>query len=293
MVYNYWPILLVDDEPDILIASKMALKGLVHCGLPVKVYAFGSKEEAIEFMRGNEWIYGHFISFALIDVVMETDEAGLELCDLIRSNMSNFFTQLYIRTGQAAKYSELDVLSRFSVDGYITKMEATRERILTIVKTGISNFLYKLVVNAYLLSLQVYTVLADQSQEALLTRMRQDTKSLNLDPNGLPAEHAHSNLCQFYGDIIWGGGVFEKNIELACEVREKLMSLTPRFRSPAGDILIEHDGYAYFQPAIRADGRTGLAWLFKSKMSVSQELFEVHIKGISICANVLDLARSG
>jgi len=36
----------------------------------------------------------------LIDVVMETDTAGLELCQYIREKMKNQLTRIYIRTGQ-------------------------------------------------------------------------------------------------------------------------------------------------------------------------------------------------
>jgi len=37
MFFEYWPILFVDDEPDVLAISKLAMKNFQVYGLPVKI----------------------------------------------------------------------------------------------------------------------------------------------------------------------------------------------------------------------------------------------------------------
>jgi hypothetical protein len=74
---------------------------------------------------------------AFIDVVMETDTAGLELCDYIREGMGNKLTQLFIRTGQPGVAPERDVIDRYDINGYFTKLETTEDKLYSLVKSGV------------------------------------------------------------------------------------------------------------------------------------------------------------
>ena len=76
-------------------------------------------------------------SVALIDVVMETDHAGLELCDHIREVMKNRTMQICVRTGQPGIAPERAVLDRYDIQGYLSKAEATEDKLYTVVKAGI------------------------------------------------------------------------------------------------------------------------------------------------------------
>jgi CheY-like chemotaxis protein len=99
MFFKYWPVLLVDDEPDVLTISRLAMKNFEVYGLPLKIYTANSKEDAIYLMNDDVEV-GCSLAVAFLDVVMETERAGLELCDYIRNNLGNKLTQIYIRTGQ-------------------------------------------------------------------------------------------------------------------------------------------------------------------------------------------------
>jgi len=70
-------------------------------GVPLNVSAASSKAEAIEMLgrRTTRLPSGRGIApftVALIDVVMETDTAGLELWQYIRDTMKEKITQIYI-----------------------------------------------------------------------------------------------------------------------------------------------------------------------------------------------------
>jgi CheY-like chemotaxis protein len=134
------PVLLVDDEPDVLAVSKLAMKNFEVFGLPITIYTAESKAEAIELLSDRfalEAQTGAKLNVAFIDVVMETDTAGLELCDYIRNTQRNKFTQIYIRTGQPGVAPERAVIDRYDIDGYFTKAEATEDKLYTLVKSGV------------------------------------------------------------------------------------------------------------------------------------------------------------
>ena len=84
-----WRVLVVDDDPDVLHLTEMALRYVDVDGVPVKVFTAASKAEAIEVINAHFVEPGGLglMTVAFIDVVMETDTAGLELCDYIRNTL--------------------------------------------------------------------------------------------------------------------------------------------------------------------------------------------------------------
>ena len=134
------PVLLVDDDPDVLAVSKLAMRSFEVFGLPITTYTATSKAEAIELLTSRFALQaqvGAKLNVAFVDVVMETDTAGLELCDYIRNTLGNKFTQLYVRTGQPGMAPERTVIDRYDINGYFTKAEATEDKLYTLVKSGV------------------------------------------------------------------------------------------------------------------------------------------------------------
>ena len=79
MFFKEWVVLLVDDEPDVLSVSKLAMRSFTVYGLPLKIYTAASKTEAIALFQ-DSFELAASLAVAFIDVVMESDSAGLELC---------------------------------------------------------------------------------------------------------------------------------------------------------------------------------------------------------------------
>ena len=134
------PVLVVDDDPDVLTISKLAMRSFEVFGLPITVYTAASKAEAIDLLSSRFALQaqvGAKLNVAFVDVVMETDTAGLELCDYIRNTLKNKFTQLYVRTGQPGIAPERSVIDRYDINGYFTKAEATEDKLYTLVKSGV------------------------------------------------------------------------------------------------------------------------------------------------------------
>lgn len=140
MFFNYWPVLLVDDEPDVLTISKLAMKSFEVYGLPLKIYTAESKEAAINLMKDQVDV-GCSLAVAFLDVVMESDQAGLELCDYIRNDMGNKLTQIHIRTGQPGVAPEREVIDKYDINGYFSKVEATEDKLYSLIKSSIRQYL--------------------------------------------------------------------------------------------------------------------------------------------------------
>lgn len=134
-------ILVVDDEQDVLSLTKMLLRDVTVYGLPINVETARSKAEAIEILKEYQAASAggiqQMVSVVLIDVVMETDHAGLELCDYIRNEQNNYVSQLFIRTGQPGAAPERKVVDDYDINGYFTKTEMDEDKLYSIVKSGI------------------------------------------------------------------------------------------------------------------------------------------------------------
>lgn len=107
-------------------------------GYPVKVTEAASKAEAIELLKNN---LGHPYCCALIDVVMESDHAGLELVEYIRNDIKNNALNIYLRTGQPGQAPERQVMEKHNIDGYVLKTDLTDEKLYSITLASIKSTL--------------------------------------------------------------------------------------------------------------------------------------------------------
>jgi len=79
---------------------------------------------------------------------METDEAGLNLVEYIRSDLKNDLIRLIIRTGQPGVAPERLVVDRYDIDDYKDKTELTAQKLYTTVRSALKAFRDLSVINA-------------------------------------------------------------------------------------------------------------------------------------------------
>ena len=139
MFQKEWEVLVVDDDPDVLAVSKLALRSVKVYGVPLKIHTCGSMAEAVELFNTKADLLPS-LAVALIDVVMETDTAGLDLCRFVREERKNPLTQLFIRTGQPGVAPERAVIDRYDINGYFTKAEATEDKLYSMIKSGVRQY---------------------------------------------------------------------------------------------------------------------------------------------------------
>ncbi|HEY2379696.1 MAG TPA: response regulator receiver protein [Terriglobia bacterium] len=171
MFFKEWEVLLVDDEPDIIQVSRLAMRRFEVYGLPLRLHSAKSKSEAMQIFKNSPSLQPA-IAVAFIDVVMETDTAGLDLCQSLREEHGNRVTQLFVRTGQPGSAPERTVLDRYDINGYFTKVEATEDKLYSLVKSGVRQYLWN---TAALGTSQILSsaIAAGDSRTALIEAARQ------------------------------------------------------------------------------------------------------------------------
>ncbi len=130
-----WKILLVDDEPDVHKVTEIVLRNFTFENRPLKILNAYSGEE------GKRLLSQHSdIAVALIDVVMESDDAGLNLVDYIRNYDKNSRIRLVLRTGQPGQAPEEQVIHRYDIHDYKDKTELTRTKLHTLLYSTLRSF---------------------------------------------------------------------------------------------------------------------------------------------------------
>jgi diguanylate cyclase (GGDEF)-like protein/PAS domain S-box-containing protein len=130
-----WKILVIDDDKDIHNLTRMVLRGLVVDGSGVTLINGYSGQDACRIMAEDP-----SIAVVLLDVVMETDHAGLEAVRTIRDELRNGFVRIILRTGQAGQAPELDIISQYDINDYREKTDLTSQQLITSVTTALRAF---------------------------------------------------------------------------------------------------------------------------------------------------------
>ena len=130
-----WKVLIADDDRAMHVVTKMALSDSSFHGRPLDWLDAYSGEEAVQVMRKHE-----DVALILMDVVMETDSAGLDAAQRIRDELGNQRVRIAVRTGQAGAEREEAVVKRYSIDDYREKTELTATRLFTLVHTTLAHY---------------------------------------------------------------------------------------------------------------------------------------------------------
>ena len=130
-----WNVLIVDDEEDIHSITKMALKRFEFEGKSLNFISAYSAEEARETVQ-------EYTELALIflDVVMETDDAGLQFVEWLRNENKNRMTRVILRTGQPGQAPEEEVIMKYDINDYKQKTELDRRRLFTAVISALRGY---------------------------------------------------------------------------------------------------------------------------------------------------------
>lgn len=130
-----WRILIVDDDEDVHQSTVFALRETLVLGRHVEFLHAHSGAEAREILRQSE-----NIALILLDVVMETDDAGLTLIGYIREELGLASVRIILRTGQPGYAPDVEAISRYDINDYKTKAELSRSRLYTAATAAIRSY---------------------------------------------------------------------------------------------------------------------------------------------------------
>lgn len=283
MPQAYWPILIVDDEPDVLQMSELAMRNFTVYGLPLKLYKASSKEEAVQLVNTKltrGWQAVPYLAVAFIDVVMENDQAGLELCQHIRETMGNKVSQLYIRTGQPGIAPERDVIDRYDINGYFTKQEATEDKLYSLVKSGVRQFLT--LRDSLGLSMAVNMVSnISHSKQMMNQFLRLMIKAGEMDAEGKELEGLEWANYTFLDDSGFGYGL---NETAAIEMRDKLDQLPGISLNVDGDKYVIDDEHNTLLKVVGGPNRTAISVVSRASMKTPETNIRINHSFLSMFA---------
>lgn len=127
-----WKILIVDDDKDMHSVTKLVLRDVEFEGRGFEfLYAY-SGEQACKIMREYT-----DIAIILLDVVMESDDAGLRVVRYVRETLKNDIVRIILQTGQPGYAPELSVIIKWEINDYIEKAMRTSVRLTSAIITSL------------------------------------------------------------------------------------------------------------------------------------------------------------
>ena len=127
-----WKILVVDDDPDVQQVTSLVLGDFEYMDRGIRLLQARSGQEGLAMMRAHP-----DTAVALIDVVMETPSAGLDLVRQIREELKNKLVRIILRTGQPGAAPEKRVVIDYDINDYKEKSELTFQRLQTGIITAL------------------------------------------------------------------------------------------------------------------------------------------------------------
>jgi len=130
-----WKILIADDDEEVHSLTKLVLTEFTFEGRRLEFLHARSGRETVEVLAENPET-----ALVLLDVVMETDDAGLQAVKRIREELGNSFVRIILRTGQPGQAPEQEVVSTYDINDYKAKTELTAQKLSTTVTSALRSY---------------------------------------------------------------------------------------------------------------------------------------------------------
>ncbi len=130
-----WKIAVIDDDDAVHEGTRFALYDYSLHGQGIEIFSAHSAAEGRELVRSVA-----DIAVILLDVVMETDDAGLRLVDFIRTQLKNEAVRIILRTGQPGQAPERQVIVDYDINDYKAKTELTADKLFTSLTAALRSY---------------------------------------------------------------------------------------------------------------------------------------------------------
>ncbi|WBL78633.1 DUF3369 domain-containing protein [Bradyrhizobium xenonodulans] len=130
-----WKIAVIDDDPAVHDGTRFALSDYSLNGQGLEILSAHSAAEGRKLMAAH-----NDIAAVLLDVIMETDVAGLELVEFIRNELKNETVRIILRTGQPGQAPERRVIVQYDINDYKAKTELTADKLFTSLTAALRSY---------------------------------------------------------------------------------------------------------------------------------------------------------
>lgn len=128
-------LLVVDDDEAVLQVTRLVLSRFRYKDRPLEILEASSAAGAMSILAART-----DIAVILLDVVMESDDAGLRLVEHIREVLNNHYIRILLRTGQAGYAPERQVIQDYDINDYLMKSDATQSRLFLSLTAAIRSY---------------------------------------------------------------------------------------------------------------------------------------------------------
>lgn len=133
--FGTWKVLIVDDEPEVHAVTKLALSDFEFQNKRLEFISAYSGAEAKKLIDEHT-----DAAIVLLDVVMETDDAGLQVAKYIRETAKNNDIRIILRTGQPGQAPERQVIVNYDINDYKSKTELTAQKLFTVMMSSLRSY---------------------------------------------------------------------------------------------------------------------------------------------------------
>ena len=130
-----WKIIIVDDQEEVHQVTKLTLRRFRFEGRGLEFFSAYSGAEARKLLQEHP-----DAAVVLLDVVMEEEDAGLQLAKYIRRDLKNKLVRIILRTGQPGQAPEQEVIMDYDINDYKEKTELTAQKFLTTMVTSLRSY---------------------------------------------------------------------------------------------------------------------------------------------------------
>jgi signal transduction histidine kinase len=130
-----WKVAIIDDEPAVHDGTRFALSDYTLNGQGLEILSAYSAEEGRALIREHP-----DTAVVLLDVIMETDNAGLDLVNFIRNELKNEAVRIILRTGQPGQAPERRVIVDYDINDYKAKTELTADKLFTSLTAALRSY---------------------------------------------------------------------------------------------------------------------------------------------------------
>lgn len=127
-----WKIIIADDDNEVHTITRLVLEDYILYERKVEFIHAYSGTDTINIVKANP-----DAAILLLDVVMESDNAGLEVVRYIREVAKNSFIRIILRTGQPGMAPEKEIITEYDINDYKEKTELTATKLYTIITASL------------------------------------------------------------------------------------------------------------------------------------------------------------
>ena len=130
-----WVVMIVDDDSAVHEVTQLVMSNFEFAGRKLEFVSAFSGAQAREMLH-----HRNDVALILLDVVMETEHAGLDTVRYIREVLGNTHARIVLRTGQPGHAPEEHVIKTYDINDYKEKTELTQRKLLTVFYAALRSY---------------------------------------------------------------------------------------------------------------------------------------------------------